>query len=402
MSRLPSRLQPAWPLVKRAHRALSLVLGLIFRRTSRVCAGRRLPPTATTQSSETARLEPAHVVRYPAGAAERLRRRVPSGEPPGHWVFEREATYDVPPRFVLEIQDGTTVGEYAATITPGGRLDFETSRYFGVTRWREHPLFLRPWLPSPTPVAGTLLDLTSPGATSNYYHFVMDVLPRYGIARSALPDLRPDLVHVPHQLGYQKQLLALTGIDRHRLVQPHHRQALRAETLVVPSHPNDELAAPRWVVDWLRDHLRATPHAQAAPRRRLYVTRGDRPRTRRYVQEPDLWPELERRGFERLDPGTLTVQEQIDRFASAQLVVGPHGAALTNLVFAQPGTAVVELFAPSYVNHCYWTIAEALDGIDYHYLVGDGRHRAGRPMTGVLTDVELPARRVLRTVDRLL
>jgi capsular polysaccharide biosynthesis protein len=400
MSRLPSAFQPAWPLFKRLHRFLSFVLGVVFRRTSRMAGDRALPRTATLASLDTAAREPASVTFHPGGPAEQLRREMPVGDPDGHWAFRRELAYDVPARFTLEITNGITVGNYAAIVTPGGLLDYETSGYFGITGWREHPIYLRPWLPKPQRVEGTLLNLTTRGSHANYYHFLLDVLPRYGIFREALPDRRPDAIYVPHSSRYMKQLLALTGIDQHPLIQAEKHLALQADRLLVPSTPNQELAAPVWVVEWLRKNLPVS-EVSGVPSR-LYVTRGDAPNTRRYVEEPDLWPLLEQQGFTRVDPGTLTVQEQIDWFAGADVIVAPHGAALSNLVFCKPGVRILELFAPNYVNHCYWTIASALPDATYHYLVAEGSHGEGEPMTGVLTDIRIPPHRVLDALERLL
>jgi capsular polysaccharide biosynthesis protein len=39
------------------------------------------------------------------------------------------------------------------------------------------------------------------------------------------------------------------------------------------------------------------------------------------------------------------------------VIVAPHGAALTNIVFTPPGALVVELFGDNYVNGCFWAIA---------------------------------------------
>ncbi|WP_205474142.1 DUF563 domain-containing protein [Nocardioides sp. SYSU D00038] len=403
MSRLPARLQPAWPLLKRVHRALSLLLGLLYRRTAPLTPRRRrLPVRATATSADTAAREPGAVTLHPGGPAERLRREPPEGDPPGHWRFAHELTFDVPARYVLEVRGGSVVGEHAAVVTPGGTLDFQTSNYFGIAGWREHPVFLHPRLPREQHVDGTLLNLTTRGSTANYYHVLLDVLPRYGVFREALPDATVDAVAVPHGTGYQRQLLAMVGLgDGTTLVQPAADLTLTADRLLVPSTPNDALSAPRWVVRWLREHLPASGVPTGRPR--LYVTRGDRPHTRRYVEEEQLWPELESRGFLRLDPGQHSVQEQVDLFSGAEVVVAPHGAALANLVFLPPKARVLELFAPTYVNHCYWTITQALDDVEHHYLVGAGRvPREGAEMTGVLTDVRLDPTKVLAYVDRLL
>lgn len=399
MSRLPPALQPAWPLLKRLHRLLALVAGVLFRRVSPLLGERGLPRDATTSSADTARREPGAVTLHPAGPAEAIRRGRPVGEPPRHWVFEQRAAAEIPPRYVLEVRGGTVTGDFGAASTPGKLLDYQTSGYFGLAGWREHPLFLRPDLGRVEHVDGTLLSLAARGAATNYYHFLYDAIGRYGILEEALPGERPDAVVIPHQTGYQRQLIAMVGLDL-PLLQPRPRHTFRADRLLVPSTPNQDLDAPRSTVEWLRKRL--PPRSTGDGPRRLYLSRGQQPGSRRYLQEPALWPALERRGFVVLDPGKLSVQEQIDVFHGAEVVVAPHGAALTNITFGSPGLRVLELFAPTYVHLGLWAIAEAVDGIEYRYLVGDGPTREGRPMTGILDDISIPADRVEAAVDELL
>lgn len=399
MSRLPSRLQPAWPLVKRLHRLATLVIGVLLRRCSMLLGSRRVPRAATATSVETARLESDRVSLHPVGPVEEIERRPAPGEPPRHWVFERGRTAHIPATYVLEVRGGRLVGEFGATVTPGGVLDYQTSGYFGIDGWREHPVFLAPLPRTVENVGGTVLSLTTRGCAGNYYHFLYDSIARYGLFEEAMPGERLDAVIVPHQARYQRELLELAGI-RPPYLQPDRTRTYVADRLLVPSTPNQDLDAPRSAVAWLRKRLPPTPGADGP--RRLYLTRGDKPHTRRYVQEAQLWPWLESNGFVRLDPGTLSVQQQIDVFSGAEVVVGPHGAALTNLTFCQPGTRVLEMFAASYVHLGLWSICEAIGGVDYRYLVADGDHRPGRSMTGVLDDVSIPVERVWAAISSML
>jgi len=405
VSRLPRRLQPIWPVVKRLHRLATWLLGVVFRRTSRLAGGRALPTRATERSADLAALDPRRVGVHTGGPAEVLVRTMPVGEPAGHAAFEPWLRRRVSARYVLDVRGGLLVGDYAATIAPGGVLDYETSGYFGISGWREHPLFLRPRLPAPTAVPGTLLSLATRGTSTNYYHFLTDLLPRWGIFQEACPGTEVDAVYLSTRSSYQRQLLALVGLDSLPVVEVEKHACLAPDRLLVPSTPNQDLMAPHWVVDWLRTHLPASPDLGERARG-LYVTRGATPNTRRYVEEPDLWPALEARGFARLDPGTVSVQEQIDAFAAAEVVVAPHGAALANLVFARPGVRVLELFAPDYVNPCYWAITQSIPDASYRYLVAGTADEIAaaehRPMTGVLRDVSIPPERVLAALDRLL
>ncbi len=299
---------------------------------------------------------------------------------------------------MLEVRDGRLVGDFGATVTPGGVLDYQTSGYFGLDGWREHPVFLSPRLPAVEHLSGTVLSLTTRGTSNNYYHFLYDALARYGILEEAMPGERLDAVVVPHGTRYQQQLLELAGIPGPH-VQPRADRTFTADRLLVPSTPNQDLDAPRAATHWLRDRL--PPSGRTDTPKRLYLSRGTTPRTRIYLQEAELWPRLEQRGFVMLDPGTLTVQEQIDVFHGAEVIIAPHGAALTNITFCTPGVRVLEMFAGTYVHLGLWTIAEAVGGVHYRYLVGAGSSPEGREMTGIVDDVDIPAARVEAALEEL-
>lgn len=390
---LPAWLRPWWPWFKRLHRWLSRAGGIVFRTLSPLLGERGVPTRASAAAQETAHRESAAVTFHPGAAAVRLVRSPTPGDPPGHPGFAISAE-DVPETFVLEIRDGRLTGDYGAATTPGKLLDHETSTYFGVADWREHPIFLRPTLGRTERIPGTVLSLTARGTVQNYYHFLYDAIGRYGIVEQCLPGVALDAIVVAHRARYQRELLELAGITG-RFVQPERGRSVAAARLLVPSNPNWALQAPPAVIDWLRRRLPPTKAADAP--RRLYLTRGATPRTRRYVQEDELLVQLEPRGFVKLDPGRLSVQEQIDLFSAAEMIVSPHGAALTNVTFSPPGVRVLEMFAASYVHRGLWAICQSLDA-RYRYLVADGP-AAGN--VGVLEDVSIPVPRVLAALDEL-
>jgi hypothetical protein len=113
-----------------------------------------------------------------------------------------------------------------------------------------------------------------------------------------------------------------------------------------------------------------------APTPRLYVTRSDT-RKRRITNENELMPLLARHGFEFVAPGRLPLKEQADLFASAEAIVGPHGAGLTNILFAPPSARVIEIFPAGKVKNTYFLLAKSL-GQTYRGIVGSamGRHES--------------------------
>ncbi|MEI9864579.1 MAG: glycosyltransferase family 61 protein [Limisphaerales bacterium] len=70
--------------------------------------------------------------------------------------------------------------------------------------------------------------------------------------------------------------------------------------------------------------------------RKLYLTRNQT-WSRNVVNEAELIPRLRERGFEIVDCAALNFDEQVKLFAEAACVVGPHGAAFTNILWSPPG-----------------------------------------------------------------
>lgn len=404
MTRLPSQLQPLWPVVKRAHRFAARTSGSVARRTRSAYGDRALPLLGTEFSAETAALEPAAVTLHPGinVGAERIDRALPTGIPAAHWVFDRRAQYEVAAPYCLEIAGGITTGPDGTTITPGGLLDYETSQYFGLAGWKEHPVYLQRQLPEIEDFDGTLVSIAARGGGRNFYHFLTDVLPRFGVFEDAMPDVKVDAIYAPAHAGWQRTLLEMAGLGDIKVLPASGESAVRATRLIAPSLTNTHEVAPKATVAWLRERLPAKDVADRS--RRIYVTRGMTPRTRRVSDEERLLPMLEQRGFVSVSPEKLSPQEQIDVFAAADVIVAPHGAALTNLLWIHPGARVLELFHPGYVNAAFWSITEAIGDIRYEYLVGEGAERfgPGSPMNKIQADIEIPADEIIAAVDRLL
>jgi len=78
------------------------------------------------------------------------------------------------------------------------------------------------------------------------------------------------------------------------------------------------------------------------PRRRLLISRRDAV-DRRLVNEDDVVASLVPLGFETLVLSDLPFTEKVAAFASADLVVGPHGSGLTNVIWMAPHTRLLEL-----------------------------------------------------------
>ena len=254
---------------------------------------------------------------------------------------------------VLELRDGyfCHYRDGPLTVSAAGDVvarDF-SGRFAGLVHVYETPL--RQVLADAVRIDGTAVAIADDVRPLNFCHWLVDWLPR--LAFLAELARRDDTFVIVPPLGadYQWDTLALCGFSRERVVQLDAFQGVRAKHLLVPSdlpvppHPGHKAAA--WVTDYLRGTLGYgvfLAGLDGPPRRRkLYVSRGDAG-GRRVLNEADLLARLALLGYEPVTPGEMSAARQIAAFACASHIVALHGAALANVVFADPSATLVEIF----------------------------------------------------------
>ena len=101
----------------------------------------------------------------------------------------------------------------------------------------------------------------------------------------------------------------------------------------------------------------------------LFVDRA--PRYGRNLSNGDSIRKLvERRGFTTIDPETMSFVEQVRAFASAQVVIGYMGAAMTNTLFCRPTTTLIYLAPSGWIEPFYLDLS-IVRGQYYRVIFGD-------------------------------
>tara|TARA_Y100000768_G_scaffold103261_1_gene75478 strand:- start:123 stop:3845 length:3723 start_codon:yes stop_codon:yes gene_type:complete len=72
----------------------------------------------------------------------------------------------------------------------------------------------------------------------------------------------------------------------------------------------------------------------------------------------------------------LSMIDTIKLFGCARLIIGAHGAGLTNMIFSPKGAKVIELMTEEMGNVCYWHLAELL-GLNYKIVQTGGNSSSG-------------------------
>ncbi len=130
-------------------------------------------------------------------------------------------------------------------------------------------------------------------------------------------------------------------------------------------------AAAGRLVNCLAAHFQNAGQWPEPPGPLLFVSRREA-RIRQMREEPEIEAMLAARGFKTFVPGRATLAQQISAFGAAKVIVCVHGVALTNLLFCQPGTRIIEIFPANFVKSTYLWLATRL-GLDYHAVIaGEG------------------------------
>ncbi|WP_145344330.1 glycosyltransferase family 61 protein [Rosistilla ulvae] len=233
-------------------------------------------------------------------------------------------------------------GPLAPKAVPGGWLNPRRIRRAMTTPRR---------LPQPVRVAGDVVVLNTSGS-HNYFHWLCEVLPRLELVRQA-GVLQADAYVVDNYKPFQRQALDLLGIPSDKVIEPHEGLLLHADRLIVPSLATT--ASRRRLSERLQSQLKSAtnpPHAQ--PGRRLYVSRR-LARNRSLGNDAEVAALLARHGFESHCLEQYTLEEQVRLFRDAAIVVGLHGAGLTNILLSARPIDLIEI-KPSNCDRDYFQL----------------------------------------------
>jgi capsular polysaccharide biosynthesis protein len=207
--------------------------------------------------------------------------------------------------------------------------------------------------------------------TTNFCHFICDLLPKIALAcecRQRIP-----LVIEPPSEPFQRELLAMVS-ERygHPVVPLEAGLELAVERLFYlrrAGHTHPLLRCSGLARGWMRQLLNVRPQP-APPGSMLYVRR----QRRRVVNEEALIGALQRQSprlqvVDSMD--SLAVREQAELVGRHALLLGPHGAAFTHLLFASSAPQrAVELMAEGNGTLSFALISSRL-GIDHRIHVAD-------------------------------
>jgi len=253
----------------------------------------------------------------------------------------------------------------ARIVWPHGWIVAEDDTYLPDHSWfgeaiDECPIYGRAELTPTMQLQGVTLNLCTDWS-SNYGHLLFDSLPRlYLFERAGYK--WDDVSHVllPNLITEgQRTAVSLSGIPIEKIVPIEDFAVVECEELLAPTFPGVRRNSPAWAVEFWRSKVSRPQRG-----RRLFISRQGA--TRSLVNENEITTLLGEFGFETIVSSGKAIRED---YQEAEMIVGAHGAALADILFCHPGTALIELTPPGHVYPYYYTVADSA-GMFYFSILG--------------------------------
>ena len=294
------------------------------------------------------------IVRLPADDGDDSHRQ--------QFVAEVDGGYVLPVTGLSFTEEFSLVGESVAHPEQYRRFTMEALvRHDFISPFKIIPRLLRN--PRAIGAASVNLDVVAPFCPRyrNYYHWTIQTLPRLrSLRRYERETGREVTLVVP--ADYPPWLDETLSLLNWPSEQVRHGSApvFHADTLVLPSFPKPQKSDLNWLRRELLSAVNTTQTNDLMPN--ILISR-ERAVERRIVNRDALSNAVSKYGVQTRRLEDNSVAENIRRFNNADVVIGAHGAGLTDTVFCED-CAVVELFGSKVKPH-YESIAETL-GLEYY------------------------------------
>jgi capsular polysaccharide biosynthesis protein len=291
-----------------------------------------------------------------------------------HVVFSSHMPTFLPEMALLYANDARVLGSDGWPVVGRDHLVSDSHFIHELREFRSYERFTV--LPRVHKLAGTSLNLGAAFSGNNYGHALLDGLGKLALAtegKVATEDVDHVLLPSFFTPAMERILLA-AGYGRDKWVTLRRGGHIYCERLINPTFPG----LPRVYSPILSTFFRNFTKPRGRGGRRLYVSRLS---GRRLISNADeIAGVVSAFGFEIYDPSKS--DSSPDDFAEAEIVVGAHGAGLSDLVFCQPGTRVVEII-PSGHRYPYFASLAMSAGLEYVAIPGASVDQASHSDFGV-------------------
>lgn len=267
---------------------------------------------------------------------------------------------------------------------------------------------------NPVKLPGRGLILSDHFTGDNYCHWTLDWIPRILLAQEFGGGFDWLFVRASRN-AFQLRWFEKLGINPFKIIFEDGLAWYALDEFIYADNGNIAATHPAYgghpeILRRIRRAVQAgAPESGPPLARRLYISRGDST-GRAILNEAEVVAMLGQRGFETVSLSKLSLDEQVALFGSAEIVVGTHGAGLTNLIFLPPNAIVVELLHHQYGTPSY-SLLSLTEELSYYYLtcaeheadvISEAPTQPSNPTAFITAPIWVNVDKLAQAVDRFL
>jgi len=185
----------------------------------------------------------------------------------------------------------------------------------------------------------------------NYAHWLIDIIPKIKMLNTKYSKKKIDYYYFSKLNNFQKQTLKFLKIKQNNFINSNSYRHIKAKTLLAVTHPNyfkntffyAQSNLPEWIVKYLKKTFLKKNVKGKSKFEKIFINRNDSQKSHcKFINNTQIIEFLKKRDFKILELSKLNLNSQISIFNNARIIISPHGAGLTNLVFCRKGTKVFE------------------------------------------------------------
>lgn len=206
----------------------------------------------------------------------------------------------------------------------------------------------------------------------NYFHWMTDVLSRIEMLKEF--DLKEYPILLPAQfMQYSFIVETLQLLDIPHIFYEQKKKYI-INKLLLTTHAADAGNYNNFLINRVKKKLIevAKSNFEENSPKKIWLSRTGQ--DRRIVNNEEKITEfLNKEGFNVINPENYSIVEQVNIFSNADIVIAPHGAALTNIMFMKKNSKVMEIriFSDS-VRNAFFSLSSEF-ALSYYYFLAEAK-----------------------------
>lgn len=253
-------------------------------------------------------------------------------------------------------------------------------------------------------VFGNVLSLTQGfSAMNNYGHWILDILPKLCITEKFKNLNSFDAIYLPNiNHSFQKDTLRYFKISNKKFINGKNIKHIYADKFTIPQHPYWKLNKhqfataniDREMIKILRGKFLKT--IKKKKKKKIFIDRSDSIFPHSQIENyHEVIKVLKYYEFEIIKLVNIPFKDQISYFYNAKIVVGAHGAGLSNVIFCNPKTKLVEILSWKFKTELLKNIS-IINRLQYSRLISS---KKPPPLKTFKPDIYVPIKELIKLIS---